>query len=1305
MFRYWIRKLFSRANETYSRPKVRSNQFRFRPQLEILEERTVPAFLTPISTGAGVTANGTATGDFNGDGITDIVSVGNISGRGVISVSLGNGDGTFQAAKISNSGNTNPLQVRVADLDGDGKLDVICLGSYYVDSLTVSKGNGDGTFGVPTAYSYSIPPTEIEIADMNGDGRPDLIMGNHFFNTTSVQLNDGTGHFGAKIDSPGIINPTNVASADFNGDGKADLVSTSSASYGVTVQFGNGDGTLQPPKTFATGGSPIDETIGDFNGDGKADIAVVQSNYSIAILLGNGDGTFKVPVTYNVGTAVFDIKKADFNGDGITDLVEHTATGFAVELGNIDGSFQAASLVNAGIGNNLIAADFNLDGVTDIAISGAGNIAVSINDSTPIVNQSNGSVVFVVSAPTTTVAGAPVSVTVTAVDAAGNLISNFSGAVRVSTNDPHGSLASYLFTAADGGTHTFTGGISLFTAGTRSILVNAVSVTTASQAITVTPGVATHLAVTTPSTTVAGAPMTFSVVALDAWNNMGATYTGTVHFSSSDAQGTVPADYTFLAADAGIHAFAGSLATVAPGGQTITATDALTSTVVGTSATVAVTPTTAISLGISGGGGFVGSAHAVTVSARDRYGNVDASYTGTIHLISSDVATTVSADVALINGVGTFSVTPMTLGTLTLTASDVANSAIVGSSSVVVTPAWASRFVVTTAASTVAGVAQSVTVTAYDSFGNLSNVYTGRVVLSSNDPQAVLPPTYTFTAADAGVHTFNVTLRTATNLGSITVADAATSAIVGSQTGIVATPAAASRFAFNAVGPVLAGQQQSFDVVALDAFGNNASASYAGTLNFKSSDVQAVLPASYTFAPGGPNRIAATFKTAGADTLTATDSVSTAITGTLSFVVGAAATATFGITGADGAAGALHSATITARDAYGNFTSGYNGTVHFTSSDLAAILPADIALVNGSATVSVRMMTVGNQTLTATDTTTPAIAGKVTIAVSAATVGGFDVTGFPSTVAGAAHTFTITARNTLGQVMTGYTGTVVFSSSDYQAGLPISYTFTAADMGSHGFTATLKTAGIQAIFARDIANGSILGSQTGIGVTAAAAAKVSIVGYPASVAGVANNFTVAVRDAYGNLATGYTGTVKFTSTDKQAVLPANYRFTSADAGIHVFTGTFKTALGSQGVGGQTLTVQDVGNLALIGSQTNIIVTHAAITNFAISFPSNLVLGTPFTLKVIAQDDFGNKVDNYFGTIHFTNSAGVSGLPADYTFTSADKGQHLFTVTLTAPAAQTVSFADPTNALLRASATLTVGTAAGGGGGGGGRTIV
>src|SRR5205085_12653250 len=136
-----------------------------------------------------------------------------------------------------------------------------------------------------------------------------------------------------------------------------------------------------------------------------------------------------------------------------------------------------------------------------------------------------------------------------------------------------------------------------------------------------------------------------------------------------------------------------------------------------------------------------------------------------------------------------------------------------------------------------------------------------------------------------------------------------------------------------------------------------------------------------------------------------------------------------------------------------------------------------------------------------------------------------------------------------GNVVTGYRGTVHFTSSDAQAGLPSDDTFTAADKGVHTFSATLKTAGSQSLTATDTANASLSGTEGSIAVAPAAATTLILAGFPTSItAGVSGMAAVTAWDAYGNVATGYTGTVHFTASDPQAVLPADYTFTAADAG-------------------------------------------------------------------------------------------------------------------------------------------------------------
>jgi hypothetical protein len=385
-----------------------------------------------------------------------------------------------------------------------------------------------------------------------------------------------------------------------------------------------------------------------------------------------------------------------------------------------------------------------------------------------------------------------------------------------------------------------------------------------------------------------------------------------------------------------------------------------------------------------------------------------------------------------------------------------------------------------------AGVAGTFTVTALNPAGSTDTGYLGTVQFTSNDYQAALPANYTFTAADSGVHTFSATLKSA-GTRSITATDTVTSTITGTQSGITINPAVVSSLSvYGFASPVTAGVETTFGVSALDAFGNYTS--YLGTVHFTSSDAAANLPADYTFvtSDNGIHDFTATFNTTGYQSMTATDTVTATITGT---------------------AGGIY--------------------------------------VNPS----------GTDTLS--------------------------VAGFPSpSNAGVAETFTVTVLNPGGSTDTSYRGTVHFTSSDAQAALPANYTFTAADNGVHSFSATLKTAGTQSITATNPVTNTITGTQSGITVNAAAASTLTVTGFPASItAGTAATLTVTAKDAYGNTAGGYLGTVKFTSSDAHAVLPANYTFTLADNGSHTFTATLESW------GKQTITATDTTNSTVSGNET------------------------------------------------------------------------------------------------------------------------
>ena len=247
------------------------------------------------------------------------------------------------------------------------------------------------------------------------------------------------------------------------------------------------------------------------------------------------------------------------------------------------------------------------------------------------------------------------------------------------------------------------------------------------------------------------------------------------------------------------------------------------------------------------------------------------------------------------------------------------------------------------------------------------------------------------------------------------------------------------------------------------------------------------------------------------------------------------------------------------------------------------MLPSPYVFVSGDAgkhTFLVTLKTAGTQSIAAIAATN-LTGSEPNILVKPAAASTLTVTGFPSPdSAGVATNLTVTAYDPYGNVATGYAGTIAFASSDSHAGLPANFTFVAADQGTYTFSATLKTAGTQYLKATDTTTSSITGTEPGIVVQPAGVQSLAITGFPATVtASAANNFTVTAYDPYGNVATGYTGTVQFTSTDPSAGLPANYTFTSGNAGTHTFTATLNT------VGMQTIYATDTMTASVKGSAT------------------------------------------------------------------------------------------------------------------------
>jgi hypothetical protein len=422
---------------------------------------------------------------------------------------------------------------------------------------------------------------------------------------------------------------------------------------------------------------------------------------------------------------------------------------------------------------------------------------------------------------------------------------------------------------------------------------------------------------------------------------------------------------------------------------------------------------------------------------------------------------------------------------------------------------------------------------------------------------------------------------------------------------LTVVPAALNKFVFSAPTTIPAGTPFSFAITAEDRFGN-VETDYTGTVHFSAlaNDTQAVLPADYTFtaADAGTQTFGATlFKTSGASSsfVNARD-VATGVNSFDNILVTPLAPAGLSVANLPNpyTAGTQVAETVTAVDIYGNRAFGYTGTVHFTSSDPRASLPPDYTFTAADAGVHgflVALETAGVQSFGVADTVNSAFSVTQSgIDIVAAPASVFTFTGLPAaTTAGVPQTFIITAQDAFGNRAV-YFGSVSFSSSDSQASLPGFYTFTVADAGSHTFSATLRTAGAQSLTVTDFFFGTPSGSQA-ITVNPTAAASFTVTGFPTTTtAGVAHSFTVTARDAFGNVATGYAGTVAFTSSDPIASLPANYTWTAADAGVHTFTAALKRA------GAQFLEAADTLTSTIMGAESGIAVTAAAVAQFGIA---------------------------------------------------------------------------------------------------------
>jgi hypothetical protein len=308
------------------------------------------SFQPPAIYLAGDGVVGVRIADLRGTGISDIitandgVSIGSGDRTNTVSVLLGNGDGTFQHKRDYFAGPGGPLDLVVADLNGDGIPDIATV-NEFAGTVNVLLGNGDGSFQPPVSYRVGARPQHIAAGRFGGDSNvPDLVVTDHDSGMVSVLVNHGDGTFRPHVDYPVGSEPFGIALGDFANNGNLDIAVANFQSNSVSILMGNGDHTFQPARNIPVPGGPNSLVAADFNNDGNLDLAVTgeSGNDHLSVLLGDGTGNFASPLNFDSGSDPLGIAAADLNNDGFADLVTANVVGRSASVLLNDGSWDTA---------------------------------------------------------------------------------------------------------------------------------------------------------------------------------------------------------------------------------------------------------------------------------------------------------------------------------------------------------------------------------------------------------------------------------------------------------------------------------------------------------------------------------------------------------------------------------------------------------------------------------------------------------------------------------------------------------------------------------------------------------------------------------------------------------------------------------------------------------------------------------------------------------------------------------------------------------------------------------------------------
>ncbi len=286
-------------------------------------------------------ATAIASGDWNEDGIADLALT--TSFPSSVYILLGKGDGTFTLANTY-SLTDQPFGIAAGDVNGDGVADLAIAyePQFTTGGVDVLLGVGGGAFQPAVPYLVPGYAFSVAVADLNGDGRADVVASEYTVaGNFEVFLANADGTLQAPMAYAGPINQRSVLVADFNHDGIPDLAGAGDFTN-VAVLIGKGDGTFQNAVFYESGGALGALSVADVNADGSPDL-LAANDASVGVLLGKPDGTFQKASLFGVGPDASALAAADFNLDGHLDVVstDFNDPRFSVLIGDGSGNFVA----------------------------------------------------------------------------------------------------------------------------------------------------------------------------------------------------------------------------------------------------------------------------------------------------------------------------------------------------------------------------------------------------------------------------------------------------------------------------------------------------------------------------------------------------------------------------------------------------------------------------------------------------------------------------------------------------------------------------------------------------------------------------------------------------------------------------------------------------------------------------------------------------------------------------------------------------------------------------------------------------